>query len=77
MPTIFLKGSKTSSDITNKVNGLIAEDEKDFAQLINETMTNDNFYKKISEGCYKDVYKNWDNTVKDVYNIYLDYIKKV
>ncbi len=76
VPTIFLKGSKTSSDIVNGVNGLLAESEKEFMECIDQMLVDKEKYQKISEGAYRDVYKNWDTVVKEVYQIYLDMIDR-
>jgi len=76
VPTIFLKGSKTSSDITNRVNGVIAANKREFSDSIYELMTDSELYNSISENCYKKVYKNWDNVVKEIYNKYIEYIKE-
>ncbi len=76
VPTIFLKGSKTSSDITNRVNGIIVKNKREFSDSIYELMTNNELYNYISENCYKEVYKNWDNVVKEVYKNYLEFIKE-
>ena len=76
VPTVFLKGSKTSSDIIDKRNGFIAKNKRDFANVIDMAMNDEKLYKTVSENCYKEVYQNWDNVVKDVYYKYLDYIEK-
>ena len=31
---------------------------------------------KVSKNCYIDLYKNWDDTIKEVYKIYKTFIKK-
>ena len=69
VPTVFLKGSKTSSDIIDRENGFLADDCDSFAEIIDLAMRDDQLYQKVSEGCYRDVYKNWDTTIKDVYEI--------
>ena len=74
VPTIFLEGSKTSSDITNRVNGFLVKNEEDFANTIDEVMNNQELYQKVSEGAYRDVYKNWDMVVEEVYNIYQSFV---
>lgn len=75
VPTIFLEGSKTSSDITDKVNGFIAKDEENFANIIDLLMNDKKLYDKISKNVYRDVYKNWDNVVEDIYKMYLEIIR--
>ena len=76
VPTVFLDGSKTASDITNRVNGFLAKNEEDFANIIDEAMNDKELYQKVSEGAYKDVYKNWDMVIKEVYKIYQSFVKK-
>ena len=74
VPTVFLEGSKTSSDITDRVNGFIAKNEQDYADMIDEALTNEELYHIVQEGAYHDVYRNWDHVVKEVYQMYLGYI---
>ena len=76
VPTVFLKGSKTASDITDRVNGFIAEDEEDFANIIDEVMNDKDLYKKVSEGAYRDVYKNWDMVIQEVFELYQSFVNK-
>ena len=76
VPTVFLRGSKTSSDITDRVNGFLADDTEDFANIIDEVMNDNELYKKVSEGAYRDVYRDWDKVVQDVYKMYESYVKK-
>ena len=76
VPTVFLEGSKTSSDITDRVNGFLAKNEEEFANIIDEVMNDDALYKTVSEGAYRDVYHHWDTVIEDVYQMYLDTIKR-
>ena len=76
VPTIFLDGSKTSSDIVHGVNGMIAKNKREFSDMIYDLMTDRELYNKVSNGCYRDVYRNWDNVVDDVYKKYLEFIKE-
>ena len=74
VPTIFLKGSITSSDVVSMKNGVIANGKKDFADKIDQLMNNPKLYKTIKEGAYQDIYRNWDMVVDDVFSIYLEMI---
>ena len=76
VPTVFLEGSKTSSDITDRVNGFLAKNEEEFANIIDEVMNDEALYKTVSEGAYRDVYHHWDTVIEDVYQMYLDTIKR-
>lgn len=76
-PTVFLEGSATSATITNNINGFISENSKEkYADKIIEIMNDDKLYKKVCENAYKDLYVSWDDKVKEVYNLYVNIIKK-
>ena len=75
-PVVFIKGSATSCMIKDKVNGFLSENNiKDFAEVINTALTNDELYKKVSTNCYNQLYKNWDDVIEEVYNNYLRLIE--
>ena len=74
-PTLFIEGTATTGTITKDVNGFISENnEEKYADKIIEIMNNEELYKKVSENAYKDLYVNWDDSVKIVYEKYLRYI---
>lgn len=74
-PTIFIEGAATAATVTNNVNGIIAKNSiDDYANQIEKMITDNEFYKKISEGTFRDLYKSWDDTVKEMYEIYLRFI---
>ena len=76
-PTLFLKGAATSATVTNNVNGFISEnDAEKYSNKIIEIINNKKLYKSVCEGAYKDLYVNWDDKVKEVYELYKDVIKK-
>ena len=76
-PTLFIEGAATTATITKDVNGFISENnEEKYADKIIEIMKNEELYKRVSENAYKDVYVNWDDKVKEVYEIYLKHINK-
>ena len=76
-PTIFLENSATSATVTNNVNGYLSKNTiEDYTNKIIEVLENKKLYKEVSENAYRDLYKNWDDTVDEVYNLYLEIIKK-
>ncbi len=70
-PTIFLEGAVTAGTVTNDVNGfVVANDVEAFAAKIMETFDDSEYYNKISEGAYRDLYKTWDQIVEEVVEDY-------
>ena len=75
-PTLFLKGAATSATIENNVSGFICtNDENKFADKIIEIMSNKDLYNKVCENAYKDVYINWDDKIKEVFDLYMKFIE--
>ena len=75
-PTLFLEGAATCATITKNVNGYISKNsEKEYAKKIMEIMNDKENYKKICNNAYKDLYINWDDKIKEIYNLYLEIIK--
>ena len=76
-PTLFLKGSATSSNITEDINGYLSlNDPSSYALKIIEIFKDKELYQKVCENAYRDLYKTWDDIVLEVYNLYLDLISK-
>ena len=76
-PTIFIDGAITACNVTNNVNGFLApNDPKMFANRIIEIFNDPKLYKKVSEGAYRDLYKNWDDLAKEVFQEYQSIIKE-
>ena len=74
-PTLFVKGAATTATITENVNGFITKNnEEDFAEKINEIMNNKALHESVCENVYKDIYINWDNQVKKVFDSYMGII---
>ena len=76
VPTIFLRGSKTSSDITDGIDGFIVSNEEEFADKIDMVMNDEKLYSNVSLGAYNNVYKNWDTVIDEVYEMYNDMISE-
>lgn len=76
-PTIFLSGSATSSMVTNDVNGFITEhDTTEYAKKIMQILGDEEYYKRVQEGAFRDLYATWDERVDEMYQKYLDAIEK-
>lgn len=76
-PTLFVEGAATTATITENVNGFICKNnENDFAEKINEIINNKDLYENISQNAYRDIYANWDDKVKIVFDSYMNIIRK-
>ena len=74
-PTLFLKDAATAATVTDNVNGFLEEnDVNKYAKRIEEIICNQDLYKNVCERAYIDLYKNWDDTIKEVYSIYMQFI---
>ena len=74
---MFVKGAATAATIAENVNGFICKnDENDFAEKINEIINNNVLYEYVCENTYKDIYVNWDNKVKTVFDSYMEILRK-
>ena len=74
-PGLFIKGSCTAATITDNINGFLAENNvNDYTNKIIDVINNKSLYKRVSEQCYKDIYINWDEYIKSVFELY---IKKI
>ncbi len=70
-PVLFIEGAATTATVTNNVNGFIAKnDVKEYAKSIIKIMSNSKLLNKVSNNAYRDLYKNWDDSIKEVYNRY-------
>lgn len=76
-PVLFLKGAATTATVTNNVNGFIEENNIDsYAKRIISIMKDKKLYQEVSNNAYRDLYKNWDDTINKVYNKYLKMIEE-
>jgi len=76
-PTLFIEGSATTATIEDGRNGFLSENnELEYAKKIIEIMENEKMYRDVSENCYKELYKNWDDTIKEVYDKYKEFIDR-
>lgn len=76
-PTLFLQGSATSSTVKNEVNAIVIENSPElYAKKIIELLEDKNYYQRISEKAYEDLFLSWDKVVDSAYKIYVDLINK-
>lgn len=74
-PTVFIQGSATSSTVTDDVNGFITEPTTiAFAEKIMKVLSDEEYYKKVQEGAFRDLYATWDEKVDEMYEKYLEII---
>lgn len=74
-PTLFVENAATATTITKDVNGFVCQNNEDsFANKIIEIMNDKELYKSVCENAYKDIYVNWDNRVKQVFDLYMEFI---
>ncbi|MBQ9280029.1 MAG: glycosyltransferase [Clostridia bacterium] len=76
-PCLFVEGAATTATVTDGKNGFISKNDiSEYAKDIAHIMKNEELYQSVSEACYHDLYKNWDDTIAEVYERYLELIKK-
>lgn len=76
-PTIFLEGAPTSATVEKDVNGFIIENDVNaFAEKIMQVMDDKEYYERIADGCFRDLFVTWDDCVKKAYGIYLRHIER-
>ena len=77
LPTLFIEGAATTATVTNNVNGFIsANDVNKYANMIIKIISNDKLRKKVGNNAYRDLYKNWDDTINEVYHRYIALINE-
>lgn len=77
LPVLFLKGSATSYQIQDNVNGYLSENDPiEYAKKIKDIMDNEELHKKVREKAYIDLYKTWEDIVGELYKDYKNYIKE-
>lgn len=75
-PTVFLKNTATASTVTDNINGFLSDYSVDaYSDKIIEVLENKKLYEKVSNQAFLDLYKNWDDTIDEVYHKYQEIIK--
>ena len=76
-PGVFIKGSCTAATIKDNINGFLSNNSiKDYTNKIIEILENKELYNKVKNNCFKDLYINWDQYIKEIYEIYLKKINE-
>lgn len=76
-PTLFLEGAVTASEVTDGVNGFIAEaSPKAYAAKIESILADDELYEKVSVGAKRDLYRTWDDAVDELKKEYVRLINE-
>ena len=75
-PTVFLEGARTAATVTPGVNGYVCPpDEDSYARMILDILADPEAYGRISEAARRDLYLNWDDVVREVYEDYCAFVK--
>ena len=76
-PTLFVEGAVTADTVTPGINGFTAkEDVTDFANKIEEIMSNKDLYETVKMNARRDLAKSWKDISLETYNYYLSMIEK-
>lgn len=76
-PSLFLKNTATAGTITDNINGFLSDYTVGaYSDRIIEIIENKNLYEKVSKNCFIDLYKNWDDIINEVYQLYIELINK-
>ncbi len=74
-PTAFIK-SVTSSTTTNMVNSIVTNNNVvEYADAIIKVLKDKKLYETLSNNAYRDLYKHWDDLVKEIYDRYINLIE--
>ena len=75
-PVLFIEGAATTATVTDNINGFIApNDINEYARYIIKIINNEKLLKKVSNNAFRDLYKNWDKSILEVYTRYQQLIK--
>ncbi|MBR2385024.1 MAG: glycosyltransferase [Clostridia bacterium] len=70
-PTLFVEGATTACEIIKDKNGFLASPNKtSYADEILRIISSDALYENVCQGCYKDLYLTWKQSVKSVFKEY-------
>lgn len=76
-PWVFLKWAATTATITDNVNWFLSEQSpQDYADKIIEILENTQLYDEVSKNAKRDLYKNRESCIQEVYPLYLQWIQK-
>ena len=70
-PTLFLEGARTAATVKAGVNGYVSPaGEDNYAHAIMDILADAEDYERVSKAAHNDLYINWDDVVKEVYEDY-------
>ena len=76
-PCLFLKDAATACNIIDNQNGYLSENDVTlYAKKIDDIFQDQESYNKVCENAYLELYKNWDDEVKNIYHSYIDLIER-
>ena len=76
-PTVFLEGARTAATVTPSVNGYVCPpDEESYARMILDILSDSETYNRIAAAARRDLYLNWDDVVREVYEDYCHFVSK-
>ena len=76
-PVLFIEGAATTATVIDNVNAFIAKnDVTAYANYIIKIINNPKLLNRISNNAYRDLYRSWDDAIKEVYERYLELIKR-
>ena len=76
-PGLFLKDTATAATITNNINGFLSENTVGaYSDKIIEIINDKRLYDKVSKNSFIDLYKKWDDSVDEVFQLYKEFINK-
>ena len=74
--TLFLEGARTAATATPGVNGYVCPPDEDrYARMILDILANPEAYERVSAAARRDLYLNWDDVVRDVYDDYNTFVE--
>ena len=76
-PTVFIRGSATSSTATENVNCLMSDETPEaFAAEIIRALSDRELLFALGKNAFRDLYRTWDDAVDDVFAKYVTLIEK-
>ena len=76
-PTVLLENTGAASAIVDNETGYISKDDKNmYAKRILDALTDKELYSKISANARTKLYRTWDNSADEIYNIIVSMIEQ-
>lgn len=70
-PTVFIEGAVTASNVTDGVNGFIAEATPEaYARKIQTVLSDEELLNSVRAGAKRDLYRTWDEAVDELKVVY-------